>query len=374
MSFLTKLSTLHGGKYRIYFLLFHLSLTSLILFFSPPLRSLSPFSLCFWYCPNRFFSFFSILFYLLSAYSSPGYILLAHELKRSFPTSAPPTPVFLHLEPLDRIDAVASCNSECAEESFKQLQDAEKRPRKTHEDRSSMLSEENLSLETARRPVSLSLRVAEKSETQGIVSSYGKILAVPKRFMLEGGRKKRNSLPSFFELEKEKDENKKENESACSLPRFCLVCNVDQPLRARHCNACIRCVHKYDHHCTWLGNCIGEKNYLFYYFYLIFQSSELLMVLYDLFTSLFSASSLIFSVIMLVLLFPLSLFSFFLLFLHTYLISKNLTTWELIAWKKLSYLSHRSQSPFNLGLFSNLRLALPSAQPRDWSLYLPSTS
>lgn len=35
--------------------------------------------------------------------------------------------------------------------------------------------------------------------------------------------------------------------------RFCHRCNVYQPLRAKHCNFCVRCVRTYDHHCYWIG-------------------------------------------------------------------------------------------------------------------------
>ena len=34
---------------------------------------------------------------------------------------------------------------------------------------------------------------------------------------------------------------------------FCTVCNVDMPIRAKHCKECGRCVGLYDHHCPWLG-------------------------------------------------------------------------------------------------------------------------
>ncbi|MCB0370870.1 MAG: hypothetical protein KDD45_15965 [Bdellovibrionales bacterium] len=28
-----------------------------------------------------------------------------------------------------------------------------------------------------------------------------------------------------------------------------------------HCKRCRRCVEFFDHHCKWLNNCIGAKNY-----------------------------------------------------------------------------------------------------------------
>lgn len=35
--------------------------------------------------------------------------------------------------------------------------------------------------------------------------------------------------------------------------RFCLLCHNEQPIRAKHCKVCGRCVAMYDHHCPWLG-------------------------------------------------------------------------------------------------------------------------
>ncbi|KAI5419051.1 Protein S-acyltransferase 10 [Lathyrus oleraceus] len=35
-------------------------------------------------------------------------------------------------------------------------------------------------------------------------------------------------------------------------------CNVEQPPRAKHCHGCDKCVLQFDHHCVWLGNCIGR--------------------------------------------------------------------------------------------------------------------
>lgn len=40
---------------------------------------------------------------------------------------------------------------------------------------------------------------------------------------------------------------------------FCV--NDLQPPRAKHCHDCDKCVLQFDHHCVWLGTCIGQGNH-----------------------------------------------------------------------------------------------------------------
>jgi palmitoyltransferase len=57
--------------------------------------------------------------------------------------------------------------------------------------------------------------------------------------------------------------------------RFCLDCMIDIPLRAKHCYTCNRCITTFDHHCFWIGNCIGERNKKIFIIFLIIHSVEI---------------------------------------------------------------------------------------------------
>lgn len=43
----------------------------------------------------------------------------------------------------------------------------------------------------------------------------------------------------------------------------CHLCNITtRDQRTKHCSICNKCVPRFDHHCKWLNNCIGGRNYL----------------------------------------------------------------------------------------------------------------
>ena len=65
--------------------------------------------------------------------------------------------------------------------------------------------------------------------------------------------------------------------------KFCSTCHIFRGPGISHCKKCDNCVENFDHHCPWMGNCIGKNNYFNFFIFLIFCN---IFILSNLFSSI----------------------------------------------------------------------------------------
>lgn len=140
------------------------------------------------------------------------------------------------------------------------------------------------------RSVSFSVEVPEMTPTskstagiKGFTQENNSNL--PQNFHVVKGNEIVHTNRSEDEEEEEKEDSQNHGENGqvediqITEIRHCTICRIDQPIRTKHCRECGKCIATHDHHCPWLGICIGEKNKKVFYSYLVLQFAQLIWAL-----------------------------------------------------------------------------------------------
>jgi hypothetical protein len=157
----------------------------------------------------------------------------------------------------------------------------------------------------------------------------------------------------------------------CNTKRFCRRCNRFKPERAHHCSACGYCVKKMDHHCMWISNCVNYDNQghfiRFLFFTALSSTVSFALAMVTVYRFVFKGY-LIERMVDLCCLVLVAIASFILaiatggfLCFHMTLVLRNTTFLEKLRLESvLSYEDASQASPYDRGLYINLKEALGS--------------
>ena len=137
-----------------------------------------------------------------------------------------------------------------------------------------------------------------------------------------------------------------------SRPNLCHTCRIQRPLRSKHCRTCRTCVALFDHHCPFVGNCVGRGNYRWFFgyafmFFVCCSLWEITAILY-LRTVEFNWSVALVAMFF----FPFWGMSVTLTSYHVQLTTTNMTTNEQMNFGRYEYLEN-GRNRFDKGVLNN---------------------